>query len=256
MFEQFIRNKEWSSSVPRQFWKREFLIENSLYFFSGILHEDELFSFKALLSCQRTSCINESLAMRRFRDGSITMVSISPEHIRGLLICLNEMTQFWMSNQYSKSTDEMIYKHLRDIRFSIKRKAESMEEFQINGLQNQFLKELFLEPALPEYCIELDKLLVEKLKKKRIIIFGAGQIAKEVMNKLSAHDIVIDRIFVSDINKSRKSIYGHRVYELVNNDKNEKDTIVLLSVSQKYNNLIIPSLMDHGYDNIIVMAAR
>ena len=50
LLEMFLKNKEWMVYIQRQFWKREYLIKNSIFFpEKRTEHEDELFSFEGIL---------------------------------------------------------------------------------------------------------------------------------------------------------------------------------------------------------------
>ena len=60
LFRQMIDNKEYITSVPIQLVTREFLEDNSLMFYEGIIHEDELFVFKCLLLAIRAGYIDNT----------------------------------------------------------------------------------------------------------------------------------------------------------------------------------------------------
>ena len=68
-------------SFPATVWlglhRREFLLENNLYFASGILHEDELWVIKVLLLAGSVRYIPEKIYRYRIHKGSIT----NPEKI-------------------------------------------------------------------------------------------------------------------------------------------------------------------------------
>ncbi len=71
-FSLFMNNSEWVASVPRHFYRREFIITNNLQFISGIIEEDEFFSFQVYLYAQNVCYIKESLFIRRVRENSVT----------------------------------------------------------------------------------------------------------------------------------------------------------------------------------------
>lgn len=54
------------------FTRRNIIRENSLEFYEGIIHEDNLFHWQLLAVCKRVRVLNEPLYCRRNRQGSIT----------------------------------------------------------------------------------------------------------------------------------------------------------------------------------------
>ena len=70
IFYSYIRG-EWSVIACAKFFKRTFLIENSLFFEEGLLHEDELFSFQLSFISSSMVVIKEKLYKYYMREGSI-----------------------------------------------------------------------------------------------------------------------------------------------------------------------------------------
>ena len=66
---QMLENREYSCPVWKQVFRRDFLLENQLSFYEGIIHEDELFTIKAMLLAKRASYIGRVLHHRRLRPG-------------------------------------------------------------------------------------------------------------------------------------------------------------------------------------------
>ena len=60
MFCRFAEEKKMKIEACRQFFKRDFLTENSLTFYEGILHEDCLFSFLCAMKAQKVKNINKA----------------------------------------------------------------------------------------------------------------------------------------------------------------------------------------------------
>lgn len=68
---------------------------NDLRFHPGIIHEDNLFTTKLLLSgkLNRVFCLHENLFHRRLRPGSIMTQEKSKKHIDGYLVVVNELVK-------------------------------------------------------------------------------------------------------------------------------------------------------------------
>ncbi|MCD8037982.1 MAG: glycosyltransferase, partial [Lachnospiraceae bacterium] len=71
LFKSFLDNEEYRVNVGIQFINREFFISADLWFIEGILHEDEFFTFKTMLSAKRASHLKRKLFHRRYRSGSV-----------------------------------------------------------------------------------------------------------------------------------------------------------------------------------------
>lgn len=66
-----IGQADFKPSACLQLLRRKFLVDNSLSFMEGILHEDNLFTLSCLLLSERTGLLNEPLYRRRVRSDSI-----------------------------------------------------------------------------------------------------------------------------------------------------------------------------------------
>ena len=81
------RNGDFYPSACMQMLKASFLLENGLFFEDGILHEDNLFTWRCLLAAKRVGYLDEPLYLRRVREGSITTKPTSAENALGYFRC-------------------------------------------------------------------------------------------------------------------------------------------------------------------------
>ncbi len=88
------KNGEYRVSPCLQFIRRDFLVKNKLQFKEGIIHEDNLFTFKMMLLAGRVSHLRESLFRRRYRQASTMTQKTSFEHVYGYFKCFLEMDEF------------------------------------------------------------------------------------------------------------------------------------------------------------------
>lgn len=77
-------------------YRREFLMENKLYFTEGIYHEDNMFTPYACLYAQATKVVNECLYVYRIRGGSIT-TQPKLKNIQDKLWIANEQAHFFLN---------------------------------------------------------------------------------------------------------------------------------------------------------------
>lgn len=89
-FEKINERCSHKVEVWRNIYKREFLLENNLKFVLNLLHEDILFSFKALYFAKKVCYSSEVFYMYRQREGSI-MKSKNEKNYRNSLYIINEI---------------------------------------------------------------------------------------------------------------------------------------------------------------------
>ena len=77
LFAELVDNRDYRSPVQYLFFRRAFLQEKNLVFHRGILHEDEEFTFLALLFADRVMHIPQVLYHHRIREDSIMGMKFS-----------------------------------------------------------------------------------------------------------------------------------------------------------------------------------
>lgn len=91
-------------------------------------------------------------------------------------------------------------------------------------------------------------------KEKEIFIFGAGEIAKEIIKILPADGrYQITGIIVTDLKKNPLTLYGIPVKEIVDNSI-DKNVMVVVATGKKYQEEILHSLKEHSFLNISVIS--
>ncbi|MCL2013912.1 MAG: glycosyltransferase [Oscillospiraceae bacterium] len=86
LFVRLVEGMDFKTSACTQLIRRGFLEDNNINFYSGILHEDNLFTLHCLALSRRVSVLGAPLYLRRIRPGSIMTVGKSWAHAYGYLI--------------------------------------------------------------------------------------------------------------------------------------------------------------------------
>lgn len=238
LFEEFVSNQEWTSSVPRQFWSRQFLMTNDIRFYEGIIHEDELFTLVALTLAERAEFINECLFIRRFRKGSIMTNVTSDRDFYGYFIT------YYLANKYickNKLKRRAIDKHLAILYGKIVRAYEKLkEQYDLSeGFCDQEIKNAFyfFESTQNKHmaygCFGSEA--IEEIKKYRIVyVYGAGIIAGSVCESLERNDIIVQSFIVSQLDRNPKIFKGRNVRAIDELDKEDKNILVIIAVNMIY----------------------
>lgn len=99
----FLRNEDFKSSACLQFIRREFLEQNRISFYEGIIHEDNLFTLQVLTLAQKVSCITDTFYMRRIRENSIMTSEKGIQNAYGYFVTAWKMPKFMEDYQNSLS---------------------------------------------------------------------------------------------------------------------------------------------------------
>lgn len=81
-------------STCLQMIKREMLLKNNLFFYEGIVHEDNLFSLQTIFLAQRTKHIATPFHKRRVRGESIMTDGQEFRRSYGYYVCISEFNKF------------------------------------------------------------------------------------------------------------------------------------------------------------------
>lgn len=84
-------NNEYISCVPYRMIRRQLLVDSGLRFYVGIIHEDELFTFKLMMITKRCAFNGKLNYIRRNRVGSITHSIQYEKKWNGLSVLMHDM---------------------------------------------------------------------------------------------------------------------------------------------------------------------
>ena len=80
-------------------YKRDFIIQNNLFFCEGILDENKLYSFRLFLLANRVLYIPKKLCFKRIRDNYIKISDNCKKRLEDTEAILKEMYKFYMNNK-------------------------------------------------------------------------------------------------------------------------------------------------------------
>ncbi len=86
-------------------------------------------------------------------------------------------------------------------------------------------------------------------EKKRLVLYGAGNLCKSNIILFSYYDVVIDMVVVSEVKGNPKSVLGHKV---VNVDEiGEVENYIVYITTEQYYDEIYRSLVERGFKYIV-----
>ena len=115
LFRLMRKKNDLDTAVWRQFWRRKTLVDIGVNFFEGIYHEDNLFSIQAMLLAERAMCLNQSMHVYRYREGSITSGQVTDKHFWSMCKVYSELLHFWMRHDFEKAVEEEFSNYMKFI---------------------------------------------------------------------------------------------------------------------------------------------
>lgn len=139
LYARQIENKDFRSSACMQLIRHQFLVEKEIYFYEGILHEDNLFTVQVLAFAKKACVIEDKLYMRRVRENSIMTKRKSFANAYGYFVTVDEMQKL-LKDRCEKVSEEYVLalnKHMGNlIKSGAKSFVELSEEERNDGLSS------------------------------------------------------------------------------------------------------------------------
>lgn len=141
---------DWMPLQQRLFYKRQFLMDHSLRFPPGLLHEDEIFTFDVLMCANRVHVSDEILFLRRFRAGSLMTGAVTARNVEACL----KILQHTAASADVRSDPELskaaaVYRK--------KLTQETWRKYAAAGFQGDLCpcgRPPFLSVIIPVFCVE------------------------------------------------------------------------------------------------------
>lgn len=255
LFIQFQKNGEPKGEVCRQAYRRDFLTERKILFYTGILHEDNLFSFITAMEADRVKDLNRNLYIYRKRDGSI-MSTLNYHRLESLYIVFVEIWNYWKRHQMNDETDKCIEEYLDGLYVSICRSRRYFMDkniIEVGNSADRYLYEKMFGKSNTSYVNfsgdQLERLKVEK----NIYIFGAGNVAVDLIEELNENNIFVDSVLVSNKLVNPDHIFNIPILQLGEEPLN-KEALVIIAILQDKQQVICDirgKLLERGYERII-----
>lgn len=117
-----LESNDYRMEVWDDLYRRDFLLENNLFFIEGVLHEDEEYTPRALLAAKRVKLVNVCGYMYRKRENSIMTSKVSLNHVNSfeyiLSVFINGFERASIKSEkkiYSRLCSNMFYLYTRKL---------------------------------------------------------------------------------------------------------------------------------------------
>lgn len=243
-------------------YRREFLNDNQITFYNGIIYEDILFSFQCYMKARRVYSLNRKLYIYRVREQSTMRTKITDRSIGSYMICICELMKWYLQGTFDQKTGESIEEYIRKV------SREYISAYRRWGQREQKLSLLESKPecmkiyrTFSELCVKSGKVLdfswrqLEEIRKYQyIILYGAGDIARSTVEILDHYDIPLYGIAVTSMQGNRRSILGNPVRELGAYLEIRNQCLVIIGTTPKYYHDIKEQLQMRGFTHLMGIA--
>ncbi len=255
-FNKFFSNPGFSVAVWRQFWKKEFLINNDLLFHEDTSpHEDLLFTFQAFYLLKNVVYIPEAFHKYRFRAYSSSSGKVDLRRLKSYQKIYIESLKFLEkhSTEKRKISAECLSKYFRSclspIHINYARIVEEGENVIEHGKSNSennedFYRNWIIMQRFPllERVFTKDEILVIK-DAKTVIVYGAGTYSIRIQQMLLDFGVTEYNVCVP-----KSSGKETEISEM----KNLSDsTVIIMAVSSLYKDEMKGTALSLGFENII-----
>ncbi len=192
---EMLKNEEYRCSPCLQMINRQYLCQNDLLFREGIIHEDQLWNFKCILSAERAAHLPKQLFRRRYRTNSTMTRAETFADVYGYFCCYMEMKDFYDTLQLDEFCDDAALEML-----NCNLHSAATSYMKISGEERESIF------ALPRYRRLLFKLYVAEPGGHRVMIADL-----RALNKKKSQRINDLQKQVKELQKSRSYRIGRRV---------------------------------------------
>lgn len=95
--------------------------------------------------------------------------------------------------------------------------------------------------------------LFELREKRKLVVYGAGARAKELLAYLAGQDIVPDKILVKDKNGNPEKIDQIQVIPLSEIEERQTDTALLIATRESLHEEIMEDIERYGFGEILLL---
>lgn len=264
--EYFVESQKKSSFVVvavAKLYRKDFLLQNNLRFLDGMLYEDNLFYLQCVLKAKNIYSLNLKLYIYRIRPNSIMTKNLQPKNVNDQFRLLYEATNEYLNCEVSKEFGVAIERFVNALGRSYIRCCKSyltneMRSDLLDFSDFTFLRQqkLFTQLLLGVGCrVSFSKEQIELMRNsENVIVYGAGDVAREVISYLDLVDIAITGIAVSDASKNKKSLLGNQVKNLSDYENIKDKCLVIIAVVSNSVKAIEKNLCENGFNDFIELA--
>lgn len=232
-------------------------MRENIRFMDGLLYEDVVFDFLCMMNAKEIYCITDKLYEYRIRKNSSMTKGIDGKNVSAYFYIVCYLAQYYLEHHFDAGMETAVEKYIQAMyrcfintyrRYSAKKDGYLLK----NDMSVEKYAKLYGIVAGYESHYGLIQLHIAKQletirKAARIFVYGAGDVAREVIETLNRYDVAVDKIVVSDKKGNRNSILGNRVYGITECTGERGDSLVILATDARFYPEIEKTLSKLGF---------
>lgn len=253
--EESVRKESIIFAPWSKIFSRNFLLENHISFYSGIIYEDVLFSFCCYVNAKSVYNLDRKLYEYHIRNQSTMTKGVTEKSIESYIICICELTRLYLQTDYNQKLCHAIEGYIRKVCREYICTYRKWGGWELNPIllkdKPEYLKlyrvfsELFVRPGK---LTEFSEKQVERMRQyPHIILYGAGDLARSTIEILDQYDISLSGIAVSSADGNKKSLLGNPIRELMAYQEMKEDCLVVIATIPRYYCEIRDQLQQNGF---------
>ena len=255
LLDEFVKNNEFFLYPWSVIFKRKLINENKLTFSSLLIGEGGDFVLKALVRAKSASVLDEVLYYYNVHEDSIM-----GKNSKRSIILLGQISQYIIgvrefaicNNSYGLKN--FLVQQKKKIKPTLDNLSKDELENIEKAIKEDFSKYIFyeLKNATIEDDLVLDDSITQILEKiNSVILYGAGNITKNILKILNFYGIELEAIIVTNRENNPENIYGHKIYQIDELHESQKKEYVLVPLKRRYLDEVKLNLEKNGFKNII-----
>ena len=255
LLDEFVKNNEFFLYPWSVIFKRKLINENKLTFSSLLIGEGGEFVLKALVRAKSASVLDEVLYYYNVHEDSIM-----GKNSKRSIILLGQISQYIIgvrefaicNNSYGLKN--FLVQQKKKIKPTLDNLSKDELENIEKAIKEDFSKYIFyeLKNATIEDDLVLDDSITQILEKiNSVILYGAGNISKNILKILNFYGIELEAIIVTNRENNPENIYGHKIYQIDELHESQKKEYVLVPLKRRYLDEVKLNLEKNGFKNII-----
>lgn len=260
-FRQSVDSNSIVYSPCTKLYSRLFLLRENIRFIDGLLYEDVVFDFLCMMKAREIYCITDKLYEYRIRKNSSMTKGIDGRNVAAYFYIVCYLTQYYLEHHFDAGMETAIEKYIQAMyrcfvntyrRYSSKKDGYLLKsDISVENYAKLYGLVAGYESHFGLVQLHIAQQIEAIRKAARIYVYGAGDVAREVIETLNRYDIAVDKIVVSGKKGSRSSILGNRVYEITECIREREDCLVIVATDARFYPEIERTLSELGFMDYI-----
>jgi hypothetical protein len=241
LFARMMENNNFCDSACLMFINRNWLKENDLDFYTGILYEDCLFSVQCLMKADRVYHINEQFYIYRVRENSIMTSGVSAKNLYGRLVNLYYFTHFLYTEEFTEKQEWALVEFSECVQDHAKRLAQKLSGSETENLlqmpMTQSMRMILEQVGVSQNKVrksgQMAKMIDLLDKADNIEIYGAGVRGKRLLTYLflNSYGDKVRNFVVSTRENQNMKMENYEIAAVDEGWKPSKDKLLIIAIS-------------------------